>query len=75
MTLRELQAITPEQQEVTQFVERALLDFGLMEAFESRPSDERAEYLRWIGAASGERAQEVRVSRLLDDLAGVGRLV
>jgi DNA-binding MarR family transcriptional regulator len=52
-----------------QFVERALQDFGLIEAFESRPSLERERCLRWIAAAEGEREEERRVSRVLDDLS------
>jgi DNA-binding MarR family transcriptional regulator len=51
-----------------QFVERALLDFGLMNAFESRPAPERERCLRWIANAEEEREEERRVSRVLDDL-------
>jgi hypothetical protein len=56
-------------QETTEFVDHALLDFGLKDQFESRSAEERAKCLRWVDAAVGERAQEARVSQLLDGLA------
>jgi hypothetical protein len=55
--------------ESRQFAERALRDFGLMDAFESRPPKERERCLRWIAGAAGEREEEDRVSRVLDSLA------
>jgi DNA-binding MarR family transcriptional regulator len=62
--------VTPERlHESRQFVDRALQDFGLMEAFESCSPQERDGCLRWIASAAGEREEEKRVSRLLDDLS------
>lgn len=55
--------------ETTEFVERALRDFGLWEDFQSRSGEERTGCLRWIDAAVGERSQEERVSQMLDCLA------
>ena len=52
-----------------QFVERALIDFELDAAFRSRLPAEQAQWLRWIAAAPTERAEEYRVSLLLDALA------
>ena len=52
-----------------QFVERALRDFGLTDAFESRPQMERERCLRWVATADGEREEERRVSRVLNDLS------
>ena len=56
-------------QQTSEFVERALRDFGLWEDFESRSGKEREACLQWIDAAVGERAQEDRVSEMLDCLA------
>jgi len=56
-------------------VERALRDFGLMEAFEERPLEERAACLLWIAASTDSDEEEDRVSRMLDALAGGGPLV
>ena len=55
--------------ETTQFVFRALWDFGLMDAFESLSAQEKGRLLRWIDAAPDEQAQEDRVSEALDCLA------
>jgi DNA-binding MarR family transcriptional regulator len=52
----------------SQFVERALRDFGLLDTFESRTPEEREGCLQWIADAAGEREEERRVSRLVDDL-------
>ena len=63
-------ATTKERMDDTKaFVERALIDFELNEAFWARPSRERDACLRWVDAALGERAQEERVSEVLDCLA------
>ena len=64
----------PETGETRHFVERALIDFGLLEAFEHRSLQQRANCLQWIAAASEPTEQEDRVSRLLDALADGGPL-
>lgn len=51
------------------FLERALIDFELLESFYSRPWAERDACVRWIDAALDERAQEEQVSQVLDSLA------
>jgi hypothetical protein len=56
-------------QATTEFVRRALRDFGLMEAFENRQILEQAVCLDWVNATDDERLQEDRVSRILDCLA------
>jgi len=58
-----------QQKETVRFVKRALLDFGLIEQFEARPSSEQAECLWWIAAAPDSSEEDARVARLLDDLA------
>jgi hypothetical protein len=54
--------------EVRLFAERALVDFGLMEAYQSREASEREECLRWLQASRGDVEEERRVSLLLDSL-------
>lgn len=56
-------------QKTSEFVERALKDFELFDAFLSRSIEERTSCLKWIDAAVGETAQEDRVSDMLDCLA------
>jgi hypothetical protein len=69
MTTSYVQSTAAKRGDAVGFVERALLDFGLMDEFEARTRGERDECMRWIEAATSERAQEARVTRLLDDLA------
>ena len=61
--------------ETRRFVERALLDFGLLDEFEHQSVLKRTECLRWIADASDRSEEEDRVSRLLDALASGGPLV
>jgi len=61
--------------ETRRFVERALLDFELSEAFARRSCRERAAFLEWIAAASDASEMEDRVSCLLDALDCGGPLV
>jgi hypothetical protein len=61
--------LTRQIGETPRFLERALVDFGLWEAFEGRPPRERSEYLRWLAASLDSDEQEDRVSHLLDALA------
>jgi hypothetical protein len=69
MTTGNLDAVNSRVQETIRFVERALIDFGLMDAFESRSPYEQAECLQRIAAAVRPKEQDHRVSVLLDDLA------
>ena len=60
---------TDKIDETRQFVQRALLDFGLLDAFEHRSVGKREGCLRWIAAAPDRSEEEDRVSHLLDALA------
>src|SRR5688500_5583973 len=60
---------TPEISATRHFVERALIDFALDEAVRKRPPSEQMQWLTWIASAPGEKAEEYRVSLLLDALA------
>jgi Bacteriocin-protection, YdeI or OmpD-Associated len=59
------------QQEVPQFMEDALTDFGLMAAFRSRPSHQQDGYVCWIAGAERLETRDARVADMLDDLACV----
>jgi hypothetical protein len=72
---RRLQAQGNQVDATLQFIDRALTDFGLLEAFEHRPPGERAECLRWISASVDSRERDDRVSWLLDALAAGTALV
>jgi hypothetical protein len=75
MTGRGSHAVATQIGESRSFVERALLDFGLLEAFEYRPARERAQCLIWIAASSDSSELEDRVSWLLDALSSGEPLV
>lgn len=51
-----------------EFVERALIDFDLLDAFLARDEEEREAFERWFEGAESSRAEEERVSQLLDCL-------
>jgi hypothetical protein len=75
MTVRGFQAVATQIGKSRSFVERALLDFDLQEAFQYRPARERAQCLIWIAASSDASEVEDRVSWLLDALASGEPLV
>ena len=52
-----------------EFVERALLDRGLMEAYRRRPPYQRNDYLGWITQAKRESTKRRRLAQMLDELA------
>ena len=52
-----------------EFVERALLDRGLMEAYRQRPPYQRNDYLGWITQAKREPTRQRRLAQMLDELA------
>ena len=52
-----------------EFVERALLDRGLMEAYQQRPPYQRNDYLGWIAQAKREPTKLRRLAQMLDELA------
>ena len=52
-----------------EFVERALLDCGLMEAYRRRPPYQRNDYLGWITQAKREATKLRRLAQMLDELA------
>ena len=56
-----------------EFVERALLDRGLMEAYRQRPPYQRNDYLGWITQAKREATKRRRLAQMLDELAGGDR--
>jgi len=69
------EVVTGQIDETCGFVERALLDFGLQEAFKARPQREQDESLSWIAGSPDTGEEENRVSYLLDALAHGNSLV
>lgn len=55
-------------QPMPDFVRRALIERGLMEAYQSRPPYQRNDYLSWINRAKLERTKRSRLAQMLDEL-------
>jgi uncharacterized protein YdeI (YjbR/CyaY-like superfamily) len=50
------------------FVERALLERDLMEAYRSRPAYQQNDYIGWIMKARRKETQEKRLAQMLEEL-------
>jgi hypothetical protein len=66
--MKDVLDFSPRFEEAKMFVERALIDFALLDEFETRPATERTASLRWIAEACDDETEEDRVSQLLDAL-------
>jgi uncharacterized protein YdeI (YjbR/CyaY-like superfamily) len=54
--------------EMPDFVRDALLEHGLMEAYDSRPPYQRNDYLGWIARAKRPETKEKRLAQMLEEL-------
>ncbi|RMF89718.1 MAG: hypothetical protein D6733_05710 [Methanobacteriota archaeon] len=52
-----------------EFVRQALVDRGLMDAYQSRPPYQRNDYLGWINRAKRPETKQKRLSQMLEELA------
>ena len=50
------------------FVERALIEHGLMDAYKQRPAYQQNDYIGWIMKAKRLETQEKRLQQMLDEL-------
>jgi uncharacterized protein YdeI (YjbR/CyaY-like superfamily) len=50
-------------------MEKALVEFGLMEAFRARPPYQQNDYVWWITSAKRSETQQGRVAQMLDELS------
>ncbi len=50
------------------FVEEALLQRGLMDAYRARPAYQQNDYLGWIGRAKRPATVDKRLAQMLDEL-------
>ena len=60
-------------QPMPDFVRKALLDKGLMDAYVNRPPYQRNDYLSWIIRAKQENTQQKRLHQMLEELAAGDR--
>jgi uncharacterized protein YdeI (YjbR/CyaY-like superfamily) len=55
-------------QPMPDFVERALEERGLMDAYRERPPYQQNDYLGWINRAIRPQTKEKRLTQMLDEL-------
>lgn len=55
------------------YVEAALLERGLMDAYRSRPAYQQNDYIGWIAGAKRPETRDKRLAQMLDELAGGDR--
>ena len=65
--------LTRPRHQMPAFVRDALLERGLMEAYNSRPSYQRNDYVGWITRAKRKETQEKRLAQMLNELEGGDR--
>ncbi|GLS03138.1 hypothetical protein GCM10007860_02810 [Chitiniphilus shinanonensis] len=49
-------------------IRQALIERGLLAAYEARPAYQRNDYLAWIGRAKQDVTRDKRVRQMLDEL-------
>jgi hypothetical protein len=54
--------------EMPDFVRKALLEYGLMEAYRSRPPYQQNDYTGWIIGAKRQTTKEKRLAQMLTEL-------
>jgi uncharacterized protein YdeI (YjbR/CyaY-like superfamily) len=50
------------------YVERALTELGLMDAYHARPAYQQNDYIGWISRAKRAATREKRLAQMLDEL-------
>lgn len=50
------------------FMRKALIEYGLMGAYNTRPPYQRNDYIGWIGRAKREETKQKRLKQMLDEL-------
>lgn len=51
-----------------EFIKSALVERGLMEAYNDRPPYQRNDYIGWIMRAKQHKTQQKRLNQMLDEL-------
>ncbi|MBU0491589.1 MAG: YdeI/OmpD-associated family protein [Chloroflexi bacterium] len=66
---RQPSRLTRPRYEMPDFVQQALLEHELMEAYRSRPPYQQNDYIGWITRAKRQETKEKRLGQMLDELA------
>jgi uncharacterized protein YdeI (YjbR/CyaY-like superfamily) len=62
-----------ERHPMPEFVRRALVDHGLIQAYRERPPYQQNDYLGWITRAKRETTRQKRLSQMLNELRAQDR--
>jgi uncharacterized protein YdeI (YjbR/CyaY-like superfamily) len=54
--------------EMPDFVRAALIDSGLLDAYQNRPAYQQNDYVGWINRAKRPQTKEKRLQQMLDEL-------
>lgn len=65
----DLSSLSRPIQPMPDFVRQALVELGLMDAYQQRPPYQRNDYLGWINRAKRPQTKDKRLSQMLDELA------
>ncbi|MDC0680171.1 YdeI/OmpD-associated family protein [Sorangium atrum] len=57
---------------IPDFVENALNERGLMDAYKARPAYQQNDYIGWIDKAKRQETREKRLCQMLDELEAGG---
>jgi uncharacterized protein YdeI (YjbR/CyaY-like superfamily) len=65
--------LTRIRQEMPDYIHAALIERGLMEAYQARPDYQQNDYIGWITRAKREETKEKRLAQMLEELEGGAR--
>lgn len=68
MPENDLSSLSRAIQPMPEFVKQALLEGGLMDAYNQRPAYQRNDYLGWINRAKQPQTREKRLKQMLEEL-------
>jgi uncharacterized protein YdeI (YjbR/CyaY-like superfamily) len=68
MSTEDLSSLSRPIHPMPDFVEQALMERGLMQAYRQRPPYQRNDYLGWINRAKRPQTKEKRLSQMLEEL-------
>ena len=65
----DLSTLSRPIQPMSPFIRDALVERGLLEAYQARPPYQRNDYLGWINRAKRQDTKDKRLAQMLDELA------
>ncbi|HSA99395.1 MAG TPA: YdeI/OmpD-associated family protein [Anaerolineales bacterium] len=66
-------ALTRTRYKMPDYIQAALAERGLMEAYRARPDYQQNDYIGWVTRAKREETRKKRLAQMLEELAGGAR--